>query len=64
MSISKQKKVAKELLQSAQKVYHYRRDLTSEAQLAELDKAVGEVDGLIRDKTTKEAALLLSLIHI
>lgn len=61
MSISKQKKVAKELLQSAQKVYHYRRDLTSEERLAELDKAVGEVDGLIRDKATKEAPLVASI---
>ena len=61
MSISKQKKVAKELLQSAQKVYHYRRDLTSEGRLAELDKAVGELDGLIRDKTTKEAPLAAAI---
>ena len=61
MSISKQKKVAKELLQSAQKVYHYRRDLTTEGHLAELDNAVGEVDGLIRDKTTKEAPLVAAI---
>ena len=61
MSISKQKKVAKELLQSAQKVYHYRRDLTSEERLAKLDKAVGEVDGLIRDKATKEAPLVAAI---
>lgn len=61
MSISKQKKVAKELLQSAQKVYHYRRDLTSEERLAELDKAVGEVDGLIRSKATKEAPLVAAI---
>ena len=61
MSISKKKKVAKELLQSAQKVYHYRRDLTSEERLGELDKAVGEVDGLIRDKATKEAPLVAAI---
>ena len=61
MSVSKQKKVAREVLQSAQKVYHYRRDLTSEGRLAELDKAVGEVDGLIRDKTTKEAPLVAAI---
>ena len=61
MSISKQKKLAKELLQSAQKVYHYRRDLTSQGRLAELDKAVGEVDSLIRDKTTKEAPLTAAI---
>jgi len=53
VSISKQKKVAKELLQSAHKVYHYRRDLISEGRLAELDRAVGEVDGLMRDKAAK-----------
>ena len=61
MSISKQKKAAKELLQSAQKVYHYRRDLTSEERLAELDKAVGEVDELIRDKATTEAPLAVAI---
>jgi len=61
VSISKQKKIAKELLQSAQKVYHYRRDLTSEERLAELDKAVGEVDGLISDKATKEAPLVAAI---
>ena len=55
MSISKHKKVAKELLQSAQKVYHYRRDLTSEGRLDELKKVVAQVDGLSRDKATKEA---------
>ncbi|MEC8190673.1 MAG: signal peptidase I [Verrucomicrobiota bacterium] len=58
MSISKQKKVAKQLLQSAQKVYHFRRDLTSECHLAELDEVVSEVDGLIRDKATKEGPLV------
>ena len=61
MSISKQKKVAKELLHYAQKVYHYRRDLTTKGDLAELDKAVGKVDGLVRDKTTKEAPLALAM---
>ena len=61
MSILKQKKVAKELLQSAQKVYHYRRDLISESRLAELDKLVGEVDGLIRDKATQEAPIVAAI---
>ena len=61
MSISKQKKVAKELLQSARKVYDYRRDLIPEDRLAELDKAVGEVDGLIRDKATKEVPLVAAI---
>ena len=57
MSISKQKKAGKELLQSAHKVYHYRRDLISEGRLSELDKAVGELDGLIRDKAVKPEPL-------
>ena len=61
MSISKQKKVAKELLQSARKVYDYRRDLSPEDRLAELDKASGELDGLIRDKATKEVSLVAAI---
>lgn len=61
MSISKQKKVAKELLQSARKVYDYRRDLIPEDRLAELDKASGELGGLIRDKATKEVSLVAAI---
>lgn len=61
MSISKQKKAAKELLQAAHKVYHYRRDLISEGRLAELDKAVGEVDGLMRNKATKKEPLVAAM---
>lgn len=61
MSISKQKKVAKELLQSARKVYDYRRDLIPEGRLAELDKAASEVEGLMRDKATKEAPLVAAI---
>ena len=61
MSISKQKKVAKELLQSARKVYDYRRDLIPEDRLAELDKASGELEGLIRDKATKEVSLVAAI---
>jgi signal peptidase I len=57
VSISKQKKVAKELLQAAHKVYHYRRDLISESRLADLDTAVGELDGLVRDKAVKPEPL-------
>jgi signal peptidase I len=57
VSISKQKKSAKELLQAAQKIYNYRRDLLSEARLTELDQAVGEVDGLLRDKATEAGPL-------
>ena len=61
MSISKQKKVAKELLQSARKVYDYRRDLIPEDRLAELDKATAELEGLIRDRATKEALLVATI---
>ncbi|WPJ96373.1 signal peptidase I [Coraliomargarita algicola] len=57
MSIKKQKKAGKELLQAAHKVYHYRRDVLSEARLAELDKAVGELDSMLRDQSVSEAPL-------
>ncbi|MGJ8641020.1 MAG: signal peptidase I [Opitutaceae bacterium] len=39
-------KQAKELLQAATKVYHYRRDVIPEGRLEELDHAVGEVQEL------------------
>lgn len=42
------RKQAKELLQAANKVYHYRRDLISAAHLAELTKLVEEVRDLIK----------------
>lgn len=61
MSISKQKKAAKELLQAAHKVYHYRRDLIPESRLTELDKAVGELNGMLRDKGVKLAPLAASM---
>ena len=48
--MSKLTKQAKELLQAATKVYHYRRDVTSEERLKELDHAVEEVDTLIKKK--------------
>lgn len=57
MSIKKQKKAGKELLQAAHKVFHYRRDVISEGRLAELDKAVGELDGMLRDKNVSEGPL-------
>lgn len=47
---SKQRKAAKELLQAAHKVYHYRRDLISEDRLAQLDKAVTELNILLGRK--------------
>lgn len=57
MSIAKQKKAAKEVLQAAHKVYHYRRDVIPEGRLVELDKAVGELDALLRDRATKPEPL-------
>lgn len=50
----KAQKQAKELIQAANKVYHYRRDVISEGRLEELDKAVGEVDRLIKEKDREE----------
>ncbi|MGJ8652999.1 MAG: signal peptidase I [Opitutaceae bacterium] len=46
--MSKLQKEAKELLQSAAKIYHYRRDVTSEVRLQEFDKAVEEVETLYK----------------
>ena len=57
MSIKKQKKAGKELLQAANKVYHYRRDVLSEARLVELDKAVAELDAMLRDPAVSESPL-------
>ena len=52
----KLKKQAKELLQAANKVYHYRRDVTSEERLNELDRSVGEVKTFMQD-ASKEREL-------
>ena len=41
--MKKLRKQAKELLHAASKVYHYRRDVTSEARLQELEKSAREV---------------------
>ncbi|MDC0497412.1 signal peptidase I [bacterium] len=62
MNIKKQKKVAKELLATANKIYHYRRDMTSEADLSDLDDAVSELDTLCRDKEAA-ADLLMSAMN-
>lgn len=51
-------KQAKELLQMASKVYHYRKDLISETKLEELDKKVHAVDSARKDKTTKNPETL------
>lgn len=57
--MKKLRKVAKELLQAANKIYHYRRDVIPEARLHELDKAVGEIQSLLKteDAVKLEAAL-------
>jgi signal peptidase I len=55
--MKKLRKQAKELLQAASKVYHYRRDVTAEARLQELEKAVAEVEGLLKDKSAEAAPL-------
>lgn len=57
--MKKLRKVAKELLQSANKVYHYRKDVIPEGRLDELEKAVGEVQSQLKakDEVRLEAAL-------
>ena len=57
MIYTKEKKFAKELLQAANKVYHYRRDLISEEQLEDLDKLVNELNILIKDKSSDRKLL-------
>jgi signal peptidase I len=49
--MKKLRKQAKELLHAASKVYHYRRDVISEARLQELERAVGEVEMLLKDRS-------------
>jgi len=51
--MKKIRKEARELLQAANKVYHYRRDVISEARLSELDRAVKEVNDFINDKSAE-----------
>ncbi len=59
--MSKIRKQAKELLHSASKVYHYRRDVISEEHLVDLDNAVGEVDRLAKDSKTESDVLEASM---
>lgn len=40
-------------MHAAHKIYHYRRDVTAEKDLDELNDIVGELDKLYRDKETK-----------
>ena len=49
---SKQKKSSKELLEAANKVYHYRRDVISEEAILELDRLVCELNTLIAEKSS------------
>ena len=51
--MKKLRKQAKELLHAASKVYHYRRDVTAEARLQELEKAVAEVEQMLKDKSAE-----------
>lgn len=51
--MKKSRKQAKELLQMASKVYHYRRDVISTAQLAELEEAVKAVESACTDETAE-----------
>lgn len=57
--MKKLRKLAKELLHSANKIYHYRRDVIPEGRLLELEKAVSEVQSLMKaeDAVKLEAAL-------
>lgn len=52
----KLRKQAKELLRMASKVYHYRRDVISETQLAELEKNVLKVESMCTDKAVNSRA--------
>ena len=51
--MKKLRKQAKELLHAASKVYHYRRDITSEARLQELEKSVVEIETMIADNSAE-----------
>lgn len=55
--MSKQHKQAKELLQAANKVYHYRRDVLTAGRLDDLEHAVEEVNALVKDKQADTAVL-------
>jgi signal peptidase I len=57
VSRKKQLKAVKELLHAAHKVYHYRRDVIGEGRLADLDKAVTELNKLYDDKQSDAAQL-------
>lgn len=54
--MQKLRKQAKELLQMASKVYHYRKDLIPESRLAELEEIVSEVESIYADKSAETKA--------
>ncbi len=54
--MKKLRKQARELLHAARKVYHYRRDLMTEEQLKEMNRAIREVDGMMKDKAIGKEA--------
>jgi signal peptidase I len=53
--MKKLRKQAKELLHAASKVYHYRRDVISDARLQELEKSVVEIEAMLKDKSADKA---------
>ena len=55
------RKKAKELLQAANKVRHYRCDVISEDQLDKLDQSILELETMFKDKATEENSLEESL---
>ena len=57
-------KQAKELLQMASKVYHYRRDVISKVQLAELEKSVHEVESTRADKAATSGSLQTAMSQL
>ena len=54
-------KKAKELLQSANKVYHYRCDVISEERLEELEQSVLKLETVLKDKDAAEDSLQASM---
>ncbi len=53
----KLRKQANELLHAASKVYHYRRDVTSAADLQELEQSVTEIETLLQSDSTDTVPL-------
>ena len=58
------RKQAKELLHMAGKVYHYRRDVLSEAQLTELETAVNELEALYLKKDAEVPKLAAAIENL